>query len=352
MKPLVLVGLSGGIDSAMTAFLLKEKGYKVTGVHLELFENEKSGYKERIDFIANTIGIEWIEYNASKLFEKEVIGYFTRFYLEGRTPSPCAHCNPAVKWKVLKEVADSFQINNIATGHYIKIINDSKMFRIFKASDHAKDQSYYMWKLQQDILSKALTPLGSYQKDEIKKIAQKIGFAKVSGSKESTGLCFAGGLMNNELLHKYIPGLSQKVTPGIVIDRQGKEIGRHKGYIYYTVGQKKELELNTKEKLCVANIDAAQNIIIADTWQNLYKNEFFVEDFTFADVDEIKSLNRIQVMVRGFGLNPKGDAILSQTDELTLKVKLENPAWAIAPGQPAVFYSGDKLLGGGIIKSN
>lgn len=350
MKQSVLVGLSGGIDSTITAFLLKERGYKVTGVHLRLHKGNNAVPRDRLDLVTGKLGIDWIEYDATDLFQQEVIGYFTRLHLEGRTPSPCAHCNPFVKWKVMKDIADSMNIDRIATGHYIRIIQENNLYRIYRGIDRPKDQSYYMWQLGQDVLSRALTPLGDFTKPEVRKMANKLGLEELVKTKESAGLCFAGGRSCEELLNEYIPDLPEKVGPGMIIDKEGKEIGTHKGYIYYTIGQKKDLRLDVNEKLCVARIDAANNIIMAEPWENLYQKEFFIQDFTFAEISELESSKDIQVMIRGFGLNPAGNAKLEMINNNLIKVSLENPAWAIAPGQPAVFYSGDRLLGGGIIK--
>lgn len=345
----VLVGLSGGIDSSMTAFLLKERGYKVTGVHFQLLKEIKTDYRKQLDYIAEKIGINWIDYDASELFRQEVIGYFIRFHMEGLTPSPCAHCNPAVKWKLLADIADSLAIDKIASGHYIRIQPENNLFRIYRGIDKPKDQSYYMWQMGQDVLSRAITPLGDFTKEDIRNLADKIGLEVLSEKKESSGLCFSEGKSCEELLNHYILSVHEKVKPGIITDRAGKQIGTHKGYIYYTVGQKKNLNLQVNEKLCVAEIDAEHNVLIADTWQNLYRQEFFIHDFVFADLQEIR-LKQIQVMIRGFGLNPTGNATLEIISKNTIKVILETPAWAIAPGQPAVFFSNDKLLGGGIIR--
>ena len=349
MKQSVLVGLSGGVDSAMTAYLLKEQGYKVTGVHLKLHNEEKADYHQGINHIAEKLGIDWLDYNAVDLFEKEVIGYFTRFHLEGRTPSPCAHCNPAVKWKLLVDIANSAGINKVATGHYIRIHEENCIHRIYRGIDKLKDQSYYMWQLGEGILSRSVTPLGDYTKQDIRNLAERIGLEKLSGSGESSGLCFAGGRSCEELLNTYIPGLPERIEPGIVTDKNGNKIGTHKGYIYYTIGQKKDLQLDSTEKLSVSKIDAVNNVLVAEPWQNLYHKEFIITDFIFADLNECMNISDMQVMIRGFGLNPAGNAKITLIDSNKIKVNLENPAWAPAPGQPAVFYSGDKLLGGGII---
>jgi tRNA-specific 2-thiouridylase len=345
----VLVGLSGGIDSAMTALLLKEQGYRVTGVHFSFTHKQEKGQDEKLAQLKKKLGIEIVEYDAIGLFNKEVIGFYTSFHLQGKTPGPCSHCNPAVKWKLLSELADANKIDCIATGHYVKIAKENNLYRIFKGNDIKKDQSYYLWRLDQDTLNRALAPLGGLQKTDVKKMAFEKGFGFLASEKESSGLCFSQGRGCEKMLNDYIPGLSNKIKPGNVIDREGKIIGRHNGYIYYTIGQKRGLKLDTADKLCVASIDAVNNLIVADTWQSLYKNEFLIEDFVFQDKDELAFNSNIQTIIRGFGLNPSGKTRLIQLNDSVIKVQLETPAWAPAPGQPAVFYSGNKLLGGGII---
>jgi tRNA-specific 2-thiouridylase len=345
----VLVGLSGGIDSTMTALLLKDEGYRVIGVHFNLLGDQEAETNEKLERIKHKLGIDVIEYDATELFKKEVIGYFTSFHMQGLTPGPCSHCNPEVKWKLLSELADANKIENIATGHYVRIEKENGQSRIFKGIDSKKDQSYYLWRLDKHILIRALTPLGGYIKEDVKKLAAERGFSFLAKGKESSGLCFARGRDCEKLLNDYIPDLVDRIKPGIITDGIGRVIGSHKGYMYYTIGQKKGLNLNANDKLCVTEIDATNNLLVAGTWQSLYKNEFLIEDYIFIDMQELTKNKNIQAIIRGFGLNPAGNARLVRYSDTQIKVHLDNPAWAPAPGQPAVFYSGNKLLGGGII---
>jgi tRNA-specific 2-thiouridylase len=345
----VLVGLSGGIDSAMTALVLKDKGYQVTGVHFNFTESGINHQDEKLGELKKKLDIEIIEHDSKQLFDKEVIGYYTRFHLSGRTPSPCSHCNPSVKWKLLHELAEAKNIDFYATGHYVKNIKENDLFRIYRGIDTRKDQSYYLWKLDQKILNRALTPLGDYYKNDIKTLAIEKEYDFLIGKKESAGLCFSNGRNCEQMLNDYIPDLPINIKPGNILDQKGKIIGRHKGYIYYTIGQKSGFELDIDDKLCISEIDAKKNLLFADTWQNLYKEEFFIEDYLFPDQNDIENNDDIQTVIRGFGLNPTGKSTLIPENNHIIRVKLETPAWAPAPGQPAVFYSGNKLLGGGII---
>jgi tRNA-uridine 2-sulfurtransferase len=345
----VLVGLSGGVDSAITALLLKDKGYRVTGVHFNFTGDNQKEQKEKLTELKNMLDIEIIEHNSKQLFDFEVINYFTRLHLAGKTPSPCIHCNPAVKWKLLYELANENNIDFFATGHYVQILNQNNLSRIYRGIDLKKDQSYYLWRLDQNILNRALTPLGNYRKADVKKLALDNGYGFLKNEKESSGLCFSQGRDYEKMLNDYIPGLSHKIMSGNVVDKDGKIIGRHKGYIFYTIGQKKGLELDINDRLCVASIDASKNEIVADTWQSLYKNEFIIEDYVFPNLEELGENNDIRTVIRGFGINPSGKTKIFPLADNLIKVQLETPAWAPAPGQPAVFYSDNKLLGGGII---
>jgi tRNA-specific 2-thiouridylase len=194
--------------------------------------------------------------------------------------------------------------------------------------------------------------MGQISKESLRQQAKNTGFKYLIDRKESTGLCFANGRSCAEILKDYIPGLDKRIGPGIVIDKRGKQIGRHNGYVYYTIGQKQGLELNINEKLCVTGIDPENNILEVGMWESLYQTEIAVEDYHFPDISELHTLDSIQVKVRGFGLNPEGNCKVQVSDDNRLIVILDNPAWAPAPGQPAVFYSGNKLLGGGIISSS
>lgn len=348
MAESVLVALSGGIDSAMTAKMLLEMNYKVIGVHFHFFDAPSSNVRE----ITDVLGIRLIEYDARALFHKEVIGYFADFYLQGKTPSPCVYCNPNIKWKLLLKLANDENISRIATGHYINIKREKELFRIYKGVDDTKDQSYYLYGLSQEILSRALTPMGQFTKATLKQQLEDTGLSNLIHKKESTGLCFSRGRSCSEILRDYIPGLDKRIGPGVVINRKGEPIGHHEGYVYYTVGQKQGLQLNTNEKLCVTGINPDNNLLKVDTWESLYMNEFSVIDFYFADISELNSYENIQVKVRGFGLNPEGYCRVKIENNYSLKINLDNPVWAPTPGQPAVFYSDDKLLGGGIISSS
>ena len=346
--------MSGGTDSSVTAMLLQQKGYEVVGVSLWFWNspNEDSNNQELPHFIvdaqqlAKKLSIEHHVIDARDEFKDVVIGQFLQEYLNGRTPSPCIHCNPNLKWRLLLDKADQLGANYIATGHYIQILEEEGIFYIHKGDDPAKDQSYFLWNLNQEILSRTLTPLGAFTKPEVREMATDFGHKKVASKKESMGICFLDGMDYRDFLKQEIGDVDEKIGKGKIVDVDGKELGCHDGYPYYTIGQKRGLELKEKTGLMVSRIDADSNTLVLEKREQLNKTEFGVSDYYLNNEDDMNS-SEITTIVRGLGLNPEGYSKLTIIDENSLKVELENPAWAIAPGQPVAFYIGNKLIGGG-----
>lgn len=351
MGKTVLVGMSGGIDSAMTALILQEKGYHVHGIHFNFYaaDDELEVEREKINGLAMRLGIIIDFYDAREKFLNDVIGYFTDFYANGLTPSPCVHCNAHTKLKLLSELCLERGFSHYATGHYIQIVNNNGIMEVHKGVDPKKDQSYYMWQVSQALLTNFITPLGDKTKEEIKAYAAELGFSDLVKKKESAGLCFAQGRNIAELLSDYIPNLVKEIGEGKVLDRQGNELGTHKGYIYYTIGQKSNMKLSVEGKPAVVKIIAENNTLVVDHYQSLYVNIFRIRNFNFSNVSEIESVTGVMTKVRGLGLNPEGLTSFRRVGETEVEINLENPAWAPAPGQPAVFYKGDMVYGGGII---
>jgi len=347
MHKSVLVALSGGIDSSVAAFLLRKEGYKVVGIHF-IFFPEETDQQNTLNTISDSLDIPVIRYDARELFSHEVIDYFIRYHLSGLTPGPCSYCNPNVKYRLLLQMANKYKIPNIATGHYIRLKKKRGKIRIYKGINPEKDQSYYLWGLNHHILDKLIAPLGTYDKKRVIETAATCGLDFLAQKKESSGLCFAKGKAFEKVLKEYIPDLEKKINSGDIINKEGEKIGRHKGYIYYTIGQKRGLEMDVEDNLCVVKIDAKKNTLIVDNWESLFSREFSIADTHFINHADLKNAEGTQVKIRGFGLNPPGNCHLDFSNKYT-RVYLDEPAWALAPGQPAVFYSDDLLLGGGII---
>jgi tRNA-specific 2-thiouridylase len=247
--------------------------------------------------------------------------------------------------------ADELNCKHIATGHYIQIIEENGTYYIHKGKDPAKDQSYFLWNLNQDILSRTLTPLGKYTKPEVREIAKSFGFEEVAKKKESMGVCFMDRMDYRDFLQEMIPDINEKVGKGKVVNTKGEHLGWHDGYPYYTVGQKRGLELKEKAGLMVSRIDAKNNTLVLEKKLDLNRTELKISDYYFQNIEDIHKPN-ITTVVRGLGLNPEGYSQITIKSESELHVQLEHPAWAMAPGQPVAFYIGDRLIGGGFAEEN
>lgn len=339
----VVVGLSGGVDSFVTALLLQQRGYEVTGVYLDLWGEADVA---ALAVLCQRLHITFIREDGRELFRQKVVCPFIEGYCSGRTPNPCAICNNCIKWDLLKRVADRLGVTFIATGHYVRIAALNGLFYVHKGVDPHKDQSYFLWGLRQELLSRALTPLGDFTKEEVKTFARQHGYEGMADKKESMGICFLEGTDYRDFICKYVDK-SVVCRPGNILDTDGRVIGEHTGLLNYTVGQKRELPLRDGQPLYVAKIESAANCIVADRKPGLCRTELCVKEVNIVAPSELYATD-IEVKVRGLGLNPEGPATFSEQPDGTLKVWLSSPAWAVAPGQPVAFYRGDRLIGGGI----
>lgn len=341
----VAVGLSGGVDSLAAVLLLREHGYNVVGVHLQLWEG---GRREEVARLCDRLQIEMVCYDGEAAFRERVVDLFVKEYLAGRTPNPCTVCNNLVKWELLAEAADTLGIEKLATGHYVQIVREAGGWYIKKGEDIHKDQSYFLWGLKQSVLSRTLTPLGTYTKMQVKAYAESKGYGDVARKKESMGICFLKGENYRDFIRRYCrdPYLMRE---GDIVDGSGHVIGRHTGLLNYTVGQKKDMPLCDGLPLYVSGIDAGRNRIIAGNRTELYQDCLVVADVNFVCPEEIYAEN-ITVKVRGLGLNPEGYATLERQPDSSVRVRLSSPAWAVASGQPVAFYRDNLLIGGGIVR--
>ncbi len=341
----VAVGLSGGVDSLATVLLLREQGYNVVGIHLQLW---KEGNCEEVARLCERLQIEWVCYDGRVAFRERVVDSFVKEYLAGRTPNPCTVCNNLVKWNLLAEAASALGIEKLATGHYVRIVREPPGWYIKKGEDVHKDQSYFLWGLKQDVLSRTLTPLGAYTKMQVKAYAESQGYGEIARNRESMGICFLEGKNYRDFI-RYCCSDPLLMQEGDIVDGAGGIVGRHTGLLNYTIGQKKDMPLCDGQPLYVAGIDARHNRIIAGSKQELYRSQLVVSDVNFVCPEEICAEN-ITVKVRGLGLNPEGYAALERQPDSSVRVRLSSPAWAVAPGQPVVFYRNDLLIGGGIAR--
>lgn len=348
----ILLGMSGGIDSSVAAILLQKEGYEVIGVTLRLWSEADSSKSDIIpDYIieaqelASKLNIKHHIIDVREEFYNSVILYFKSEYLKGRTPNPCAKCNVVLKWKVLNELAIEQDCNLIATGHYVnKTIVNNKHY-ITKGIDPDKEQSFFLWGLSQVILTKAIFPLGNLTKKEVKEVANKHGFYKLESKKESTGVCFIDGNKYQPFILKLLKGSKQILGEGNFINASGSVLGKHTGFPFYTVGQRRGLGLETNEPYYITRIDAYTNNIQLGSREDLYCNEMFVDNYIIIDKSDFEE----EVITR---IRYRKQSALSRVefiDNNVLRVKFIEPEWSIAPGQTAAFYIGDRLLGGGFI---
>ncbi|MDP3793081.1 MAG: tRNA 2-thiouridine(34) synthase MnmA [bacterium] len=342
---MVYIAMSGGVDSSVAAALLKKQGYNVVGVFMKPWQPWPGlcmwqGDREDAMRAAAVLGIPFLTWDFSKEYKKEVGDYMIREYRAGRTPNPDVMCNKEIKFglflkKALKEGADF-----IATGHYVrKVERRAACYSLLTARDKNKDQSYFLWTLTQKQLKHCLFPIGDYIKPEVRKLAKKFGLPN-HDKKDSQGVCFIGSLNMKDFLKKYIPN-----KKGKILDKKDNMIGSHDGVYYYTIGQRHGLDIkNGQGPYYVISKDIKKNIIYVGKEKNL-------GDMT-ARVGKIKWINSEPRLPAKIGVRtryraPINQAILSKNGQLKFKLKER----AITPGQSAVFYRGEELLGGGVINS-
>lgn len=353
----VVIAMSGGVDSSVAAALLKKQGYNLIGITMKTwgfddFPEKDSGccsletiYSAKN--VAFNLGFDHYTLDFTEKFNDIVIKNFLSEYLKGNTPNPCVLCNKSIKWGALLEKAESLGADYIATGHYAKINfnENTERYSVGVSEDKKKDQSYALWRVSQYALSKTIFPLGEYTKPKIREIAKEMGL-KSADIPDSQEICFVPNDDYRELIEIRMPGLNKEISGGEIIYKD-KKIGTHKGYPYYTIGQRRGLNVAVGKKIYVSKIDAENNRVYTDDEENLYNTEFSVKEINLMIRDKLDTIINAKVKIR---YNDAGnEALLEQTGEDTIKVTFKSPQKAITPGQSAVFYEGENVAGGGII---
>lgn len=334
MRKSVLLGFSGGIDSCTSAERLTRDGYRVVALTIDTIGDEQMMMQAREK--AEALGVEWVAYDARKRFERDIIDYFTSEYAAGRTPASCTRCNRLIKWRILLDVANTMGIDYIATGHYINIVERDNRYYVAKGLDPDKDQSYYLWGLDQATLSRALTPMGDAIKSDVKR-----GYVNKS---ESMGVCFLAGLPYAEYLAKR----NIAMAAGDVTTSDGVVCGQHNGIARYTIGQRRGEGIPAGMR--VVGIDADHNRIIVGPNDMLYYHRLKVAEYNIVSREELLTANDITIKIRGIGRNPSLPVQIEMCDaEDALLVITPDAAWAPAVGQPLVFYRNNLVVGGGIV---
>ena len=355
-KKKVVVGMSGGVDSSVAAWLLKNQGYDVIGVTMQIWQDEEEAAMEEyggccglsaVDDarrVAAALDIPYYVMNFKKEFKENVIDYFIDDYLHGRTPNPCIACNRYVKWESLLKRSLDIGAEYIATGHYARVEKLSNgRYAIRNSATAAKDQTYALYNLTQDQLSKTLMPVGEYTKDQIRAMADEIGLL-VAHKPDSQDICF----VSDGDYTSYIEENSDaKITPGNFVLSDGTVVGKHKGIIHYTVGQRKGLGLSLGHPVFVLEIRPETNEVVVGSNEESMSRYVRADQVNFMTVEDLTEPKRVWAKIR---YNHRGAwCTVEKTGEDEILCTFEEPQRAITPGQAVVFYDGDIVAGGATI---
>ncbi|MDR1702712.1 MAG: tRNA 2-thiouridine(34) synthase MnmA [Sporomusaceae bacterium] len=354
MKPKtkVVVAMSGGVDSSLTAALLAHQGYDVVGVTMKLWEQKKAegggNPPSAVDdarSVAAGLDIPFQVLDFTAEFQDLVIDYFCREYARGRTPNPCVVCNKHLKFGKLFAAALALGADHVATGHYARIVSDPvrKRHLLLKGLDTAKDQSYVLYNLKKDALSRLILPLGAYTKQETREIAKKMGL-KVADKPDSQEICF---IPDNDYKAFLKEQASTVFKKGKIVDTAGKVWGEHEGIEFFTVGQRKGLGGTFGKPVYVVAINAAKNEVVIGDSADIFAAACLVENLNFISIDELSEPLPVEVKIR-YAAAPAPAVIVPLADG-KVKVEFQKPQRAVTPGQSAVFYHGEEVVGGGVI---
>lgn len=343
-KQRVLVGMSGGIDSTATCLMLREQGYEVVGLTMWVWGDEPVEARQ----LALEMGIEHYVADEREDFRHTVVKYFIDEYRSGRTPNPCVMCNPLFKFRVLVEWADKLGCTYIATGHYTRLEERNGLRFICIGDDVTKDQSYFLWRLGQDVLRRCIFPLGTYTKQQVRAYLREKGYTLKAEGGESMEVCFIQGDYR-DFLREHSPEIDREVGPGWFVNAEGVKLGEHKGFPYYTIGQRKGLEIALGKPAYVLKINPQKNTVMLGDAEQLRTSWMLAEREMLVDEDEVLSNPELCVRIRYRSKPLPCD--VRRLDDGRLLVHFHEEASAIAPGQSAVFYVGRRVVGGAFIAS-
>jgi tRNA-specific 2-thiouridylase len=340
----IAVAMSGGVDSSVAAHLLKKEGHQVIGLTMLVTSSEEAAEAARK--VAQILDIQHYIIDFRDIFFKKIISDFCKQYSLGKTPNPCVFCNQLIKFGDLLESAKELGAEKIATGHYVqieKMVSDGRIV-LKKGIDRKRDQSYFLYRLTQEQLAVTIFPLGNLTKDMVRKIAIEAGLP-AADRQESREICFIPDNNYPRFVREY---LNTEGNPGLLKDMQGNILGKHNGIVDFTIGQRKGLGISSKEPLYVVDIDSETNTVTVGGKEGVYAREFAVTDFNWIAFDKLTVPLTLKARIRY--LHQEAKAVITPVEQDRINVKFTEPQMAITPGQSAVFYENDTVIGGGMIE--